>query len=426
MDSETIAALVLLALGMLAYIAVVAAETGVIIGVRERAMREPAESRLDALKRFYHERQVTLSSLALARNLAVVGVTAVAVFLIIEVFGHSWTALLATTLGVLAVVMILQTVPKIIVSRNPQRWQRVLRPFVIAIRFVFRGPALVLEAPAGALSRAWHYGNGHDDSFVEEEILLSELDEASAALEDEERQMIRGVMEMEFRTVREVMVPRTDIESVEVTEGFDRVSEVMVEEGYSRVPVFEENIDNIIGIAHAKEVLKHLAKRDHISNGEHPQLRDILRPAHHVPESKKVHEMLTEMKARQISIAIAVDEYGGTAGLVTLEDLLEEIVGEIRDEYDIEEQPVQLVTPSEVIVDARLPIEELGEMFDVEIEKDQDFDSIGGFIVNELGRMPNVGDQVGIDGIHLKVLSVTGRRVKKVRVTKVGSEAEAK
>src|SRR5207247_1937249 len=149
-----------------------------------------------------------------------------------------------------------------------------------------------------------------------------------------------------------------------------------------------------------------------------PDIKAILRPAHHVPESKKVHEMLTEMKQQQISIAIGVDEYGGTAGLVTIEDLLEEIVGEIRDEYDIEEQPVQLVTPTEAIVDARLPIEELSEMFDVEIEKDQDFDSIGGFIVNELGRMPTVGDQVGIDGIRLKVLSVNGRRVKKVRVTR--------
>jgi CBS domain containing-hemolysin-like protein len=134
--------------------------------------------------------------------------------------------------------------------------------------------------------------------------------------------------------------------------------------------------------------------------------------------------MLTEMKQRQISIAIAVDEYGGTAGLITVEDLLEEIVGEIRDEYDVEEQAVQLVTPNEAIVDARLPIEDLGEMFNIDIEKDLDFDSIGGFIVNELGRMPNVGDQVGIDGIRLKVLSITGRRVKKVRVTKVGSETE--
>jgi CBS domain containing-hemolysin-like protein len=193
----------------------------------------------------------------------------------------------------------------------------------------------------------------------------------------------------------------------------------MVDDGYSRIPVYEENIDHIFGIGHAREVLKRLAR------GEPPEdLRSILRPAHHVPESKRVHDMLAEMREKQISIAIVVDEYGGTAGLVTIEDILEEIVGEIRDEYDVEEQPVQLLTASEVIVDARLPIDDLNEMFDLEIEK-HDFDSIGGFIVNELGRMPNVGDQVGIDGIRLKVLSVAGRRIKKVRVTKVGSEPES-
>jgi CBS domain containing-hemolysin-like protein len=419
-DSETIFAIALLVIGVIALMACVAAETGVIIRVREHAMREPEESRLDALRRFYHERQITLSSLALARNLAVVGVTAVAVFLISDLTGHSWTALLATTLGVLAIIVILQALPKIIVAKSPARWQRLLRPFSTGIRFIFRAPAALLDAPVDALARAWHAYPRNGEGELEEQILLTELDDASAALEEGDRQMIRGVMEMEFRSVREVMIPRTDITALEISEGFDRVAEMMVEEGYSRIPVFEENIDNIVGVAHAKEVLKRLARGE-----REPDLRTILRPAHHVPESKKVHEMLTEMRERQISIAIAVDEYGGTAGLVTVEDLLEEIVGEIRDEYDIEEQSVQLVTPTEAIVDARLPIEELSEMFDLEIEKDLDFDSIGGFIVNELGRMPNVGDQVGIDGIRLKVLSITGRRVKKVRVTRVGSEAES-
>jgi len=417
-DSETAAAIGLLVIGIIALTACVASETGVIIRVRERALREPEESRLDALRRFYHERQITLSSLALARNLAVVGVTAVAVFLIVDQTGHSWAALLGTTLGVLTIIVLLQALPKIIVARSPRRWQRMLRPFVSVVRLVFRAPAALLDAPVDALARAWHAYPTNGEGEIEEQILLSELDEASAALEEEERQMIRGVMEMEFRSVREVMVPRTDITALDIEDGFKAVAEVMVEQGYSRVPVYEENIDNIIGIAHAKEVLKRLARGE-----EQTDLRSVLRPARHVPESKKIHEMLTEMKQRQISIAIAVDEYGGTAGLVTVEDLLEEIVGEIRDEYDVEEQPVQLVTPNEAIVDARLPIEELGEMFDIEIEKDLDFDSIGGFIVNELGRMPNVGDQVGIDGIRLKVLSITGRRVKKVRVTKVGSES---
>jgi len=417
-DEETLAAIVLLAAGIAAFMAVVAAETGVMIGVRERAMREPAESRIDALRRFYQERQITLSALSLARNLAVVGVTAVAVYLIVQGAGHNWPTLTATTLGTVSLIMVLQALPRIIVARNPQRWQALLRPFVMAVRLVLRGPALLLDAPVGALARAWQPRGYQSETELEEQILLSELDEASAALEENEREMIRGVMEMEFRTVREVMVPRTDMTAVEIGEGFDGVVKVMVEEGYSRLPVYEENIDNITGIAHAREILKRLARGERDAD-----LRSVLRQAHHVPESKKVHEMLSEMKRLQISIAIAVDEYGGTAGLVTIEDLLEEIVGEIRDEYDMEEQPVQLLTPDEVIVDARLPIDELNDMFNLEIEK-EDFDSIGGFIVNELGRMPNVGDQVGIDGIRLKVLSVTGRRIRKVRVTKVKAEQE--
>jgi CBS domain containing-hemolysin-like protein len=248
----------------------------------------------------------------------------------------------------------------------------------------------VLDAPIGILTRI--QGKAGNGANVEENILLSELEQAGAALQDEERQMIRGVMEMEFRTLRAVMVPRTDIIAVDVDDGFEKMSEVMVEDGYSRVPVFEDNIDNIIGIAHAKEVLKHLAR-----GGPKPDLRDVMRPAHFVPESKKVHEMLAEMKQKQISIAIVVDEYGGTAGLVTVEDLLEEIVGELRDEFDIEEQPVQLVTASEVIVDARVGIDDLNEMFDTDIRA-EDFDSVGGLIVNELGRMPSVST-VAVNGV---------------------------
>jgi len=186
----------------------------------------------------------------------------------------------------------------------------------------------------------------------------------------------------------------------------------MVEQGVSRVPVYEGDIDHILGIAHAKEMMRHLI------NGEtRPPVRDILRPPHVVPESKRVHELLAEMKQNRVSMAIVVDEYGGTAGLITLEDLIEEIVGEIQDEFDFEEQPVQQVNPNEVIVDGGVGIDDLNEMFDTELPK-QDFDSVGGFIVNELGRMASVGDTVQFDGVSLKVLSVAGRRIKKVRVVK--------
>ena len=416
MDSETLPGLVFLAAGIIAFILVVAAEAGVIAGVRERALREPAESRVEALRRFYHERQLTLSSLTFARNLAVVGVTAIVVFLVLREWNDSWPVLVLTTITIAAAFMLLQAFPRTLVAQDPARWQKALRPFISAVRIAFRLPVLLLDAPMGVVLRTWQRKQAAVAGGAEELILLIEMEEASASLHDEERQMIRGVIELEFTSVREVMVPRTDIVAVEASAGLDQVADLMVEHGYSRMPVYEENLDNIVGIVHGKEIMKHLANKE-----SRPSLRDIMRPPHFVPESKKVYELLTEMRENQISIAIVVDEYGGTAGLVTIEDLLEEIVGEIRDEFDIDEKPVQLLTQDEVIVDARVGIDELSEMFDVQIKKN-DFDSIGGFIINELGRIPSVGDNVQVNGITLKVLSVAGRRVKKVRVTKL-SEA---
>ena len=415
MNSDSIVSLVFLLLGVGVFILVVAAEAGVIAGVRERALREPAESRAQTLRRFYQERQLTLSSLALARNLSLVGVTAVAVFLVLREARNDWLALTGTVVALAVAFMLLQAVPRLVVGQNPERSQRILRPFVEFIRITFRAPVMLLDGPmAIVMRRLQHRGKG--DGNGEEMLLLAEMEEAGAALQEDERQMIRGVMELEFTTVREVMIPRTDIVAVDVDDGFDELARRMVDDGYSRVPVYEENIDHIVGIAHGKEVMRYLAR-----GSRPPGLRDIVRPAYVVPESKNVHELLAEMKDHQLSIAVAVDEYGGTAGLVTIEDLLEEIVGEIRDEFDIEEKPVQLLTANEVIVDARVGIDELNEMFDTDLQKD-DFDSVGGFIVNELGRMPSAGDKVTVNGICLRVLSVSGRRIKKVRVTKAQPE----
>ncbi|MFB3093688.1 MAG: hemolysin family protein, partial [Dehalococcoidia bacterium] len=213
-------------------------------------------------------------------------------------------------------------------------------------------------------------------------------------------------------------VPRIDMVAVDVEDGFSEVAQMMVEKGYSRLPAYEDTVDNVIGVVYAKEVLRHLAR------GTSPvSIRELARPAHFVPETKKIDELLAEMRQQRMSIAIVVDEYGGTAGLVTTEDLIEEIVGEIEDEFDAREQPVQLVTPTEAIVDARVGIDDLNEMFDLRIEK-EDFDSVGGFIFNNLGRMPSVGDEVRVDGLVMRVLTVMGRRIKKVRITKLESSAQ--
>jgi len=416
-DSDLWPGALLLVAGVIAFVALVAAEAGVIAGVRERASREAAESRGDAIRRFYHERQLTLSSLALARNLSLVGVTCIIVFLVIRQWEDSWLALTATALATAAAFMLLQALPRLVVARDPARWQRLLRPIVDFVRVTFRVPVLLLDTPMAILQRRWRRDETESGAEVEEAILLTEMDEAGAALEEGERQIIRGVVEMEFTTIREVMIPRTDIIAAELSEGFEKVAAIMVDRGFSRVPVYERDLDHVVGIAYGKQVLKHLSR-----NGDRVALTDVIRPAHFVPESKKVHEMLAEMRQKQISIAIVVDEYGGTAGLVTIEDLLEELVGDIRDEFDVDEQHVQLITANEGILDARVGIDELNEMFGVAIQKD-DFDSIGGLISNELGRIPSAGDHVQVNGISFKVLSVAGRRIKKVRVKKTEHKA---
>ncbi len=420
MDSDSWLGVLLLAAGLIVFVFVVAAEAGVIAGVRARALEEPVRSRLEALRRYAQERQVTLSSLALARNLALVGVTAIVVFLMLEQAGHSWAALTLAAFVTLFGLMLLQALPRLLVSHNPERWRNVLRPFVSLVRLAFSGPALLLDMPVVLALRWWRARHPQSAGEAEELIRLAELEEASGGLPKEERQMIRGIMEMEETTVREIMVPRIDIVAADVTERFDELARLMVDRGYSRLPVYEEAIDNVVGVVYAKEVLKHLAK------GSCPvSMREIARPPYFVPESKKVGELLAEMRQQRLSIAIVVDEYGGTAGLVTIEDLVEEIVGEIEDEFDTQEQQVQLLSASEAIVDARVGVDALNEMFDLTIEKN-DFDSVGGFIFDHLGRMPSVGDEVRVDGLILRVLSVAGRRIKKVRVVKADGGEVAK
>jgi CBS domain containing-hemolysin-like protein len=187
----------------------------------------------------------------------------------------------------------------------------------------------------------------------------------------------------------------------------------IVESGHSRVPLFDGTIDNIIGVVYAKDLLRFL--RD---GSQTAPVRPLAREASYVPETKKVDDLLHEMQQTRVHVAIVVDEYGGTAGLITIEDLIEEIVGEIRDEYDVEEAMIEEVSDHEALFDARVSIRDVNDTLDLDIE-DEDFDTLGGLLYHELGKVPNVGDEVRIDGAVVTVLSTTGRRVRKVRVTKV-------
>jgi putative hemolysin len=243
--------------------------------------------------------------------------------------------------------------------------------------------------------------------------LIVEQGSQQGVLEAEEEQMISAVMSLSDSKLHEVMVPRIDIVAIDQEASFDDAVTLVLTEGHSRTPLYKDSVDHIVGILYAKDLLRIIA-----AGGPRPRLRDIMRPALFVPESQAVDDLLNELQRRRVHMAIVLDEYGGTAGLVTIEDLLEEIVGEIQDEFDEEEPMKVIVREGEAILDGRADIDEMGELIDpaLELEDDEEYDTVGGFVYHRIGRVPVVGDKVTVDPFTITVVKVIGRRVGKVRV----------
>jgi len=254
---------------------------------------------------------------------------------------------------------------------------------------------------------------------TEEEIHeLMDAGEEEGLINEEENEMIRSIFALRDTVVREIMVPRTDMASVSLNATFRDVLSSIIDCGHSRIPVFDGTIDNIVGLVYAKDLLKCWGLDESAV-----ELRKILRSPYFIPETKNLEELLHEFKKKRIHIAIVIDEYGGTSGLVTIEDLLEQIVGDIQDEYDLEEEWLVEGEDGDAVVDARLPIEEMEEHFGIEIERDK-FDTVGGLIVHLTGRIPAEGEVVEIAAIRLTVLEADERKIKKVSISKRLEKAE--
>jgi CBS domain containing-hemolysin-like protein len=399
------AGIAVLAMSMALVVFVAAAEAGLISisRARVRLMAGQGVPRAGILQRYIQERESLLHALALARNLAILASAALAVAILTFERGHSWFLIAGIIVVALLLIAILEAVPRAIVARSPERWGLRLSPFMGAFKFLFGGAARILDLPVRAVSHR------PVEEEEEEMLRLMELEDDEGDLEEDERRMIRGVFGLEDTTVREIMTPRTDIAAVDTASTIQDVFNVVIERGFSRIPLYEKNADTIVGIVYAKDLFRYLAK------GSMPaKLQDVARPAFFVPESKRVDDLLTDMRKRRVHMAIVVDEYGGTAGLVTIEDLLEEIVGEIEDEYDKVEEQIILESELAAILDGRVSIDELNEIFHIDIEA-EDFDTVGGCVFHLLGRMPAVGDEARVNGLTLHVLSVDGHRVKRVR-----------
>ncbi|HEY4377834.1 MAG TPA: hemolysin family protein, partial [Acidimicrobiales bacterium] len=326
----------------------------------------------------------------------------------------------STLINVLVVFVFVEAAPKTWALQNPERAAlAAARPVVALVGFP---PLRWVSRTLIGVTNVVLPGKGlKEGPWVSEEELLALAGEAAEAnaIDVDERKLIESIIEFGDTVVREVMVPRPDMITVPHDFRVADVMEVVLLNGYSRVPVLGEGIDDVVGVVYAKDLMR--AERD---GRESEAVSDLARPATFVPETKRVAELLREMQAEQFHMALIVDEYGGTAGLVTLEDLIEELVGEIVDEYDVEDARVEPLPGGDVRVNGSLTIDDANDLLECELPEGE-WDTVGGLVFSELGRVAITGDVVEIPGFRLRVDKVQGRRIMRVRLSRVEPEPAA-
>lgn len=360
---------------------------------------------------------------SLAMGILVLRSAATAIFALYS-FAVVWTFAPSTFVGVLlgglvsiGGVVLAQAAGQVWARHSPERLALALAPVGALIESALSPVARGLTSLFRPLVRRWspnrRPSNGGNGGVTESEAPENghETEDLPSEEEEEwERQVIRGVLRLESIAVREIMIPRPDIAGIRLEATLEEAIQLVLHEGYSRIPLYEGTLDTIRGVLYAKDLLAA------VQNEKGARLEELARPALLIPETKRVGDLLREFQTKRVHIALVIDEYGSLVGLVTNEDLLEEIVGEIEDEFTVSEPLVEQISTDEAIVDARAPLKYVSDLFGVELEA-EGFDTLGGLIYHRLGRIPTAGETVTEDGVSLTVLTTAGRRIRRVRVS---------
>jgi CBS domain containing-hemolysin-like protein len=319
-------------------------------------------------------------------------------------------AVAAFFLSLVAFVVLCEHVlPTLIVRRDPERVLDVLLPVFHAVVRPLQPLTSAVIGMMGPRREREAPGNGGGSPNAAAQVAAAEAESAAEVMSEEEgRELLQSIVDFTETVVREVMTPRPDIIAVRADATLADLRVLFREEQYSRMPVYRDSLDNVLGIVYVKDMVA-------VPPGTEPPLTTLMRSAYFVPESKRAAELLKEMQRRQVQMAVVVDEYGGTAGLVTVEDLLEEIVGEIRDEYDVESETVTDEGGGTFVFSGKVSVDEVRDRLGVEIER-EGFETVGGFLLSHLGRMPYVGETFDVEALEFEVLEVERRRITKVRV----------
>src|SRR5260221_3031887 len=375
---------------------------------------EEGDEKAKKIEQLIAQPNVFLSTILVVNNVAVIVASSMATVLALR-FSPNYGELIATILGSLVVLIFCEITPKTAAVQNPLRWARALLNPVRGAVWLLRPIVSLLTAVTNSLVRLMGGQVRHRGPFVTEEELrlLVNVGEEEGVLEEEETEMIRSIFKFADTTVREVMIPRIDMVMLESDATVDEAVDLALQGGFSRIPVYEDTIDNIIGVLYTKDMLRQL-REDHNTL----PIRDLVRPAYFVPVTKKLDDLLREIRQRRIHMVIVIDEYGSVAGLVTIDDLVEDIVRDIRDEYDRHVNLYEQINQYEYIFDAKISIDEFNELMDTDLG-DEDYDTLGGFLYAQLDKIPVAGDTITFKDLTFTVLTTRGRRITKVRVERV-------
>ncbi|MEO6989905.1 MAG: hemolysin family protein [Candidatus Baltobacteraceae bacterium] len=392
--------------------------------LRARALVERGVRGAAAVMHLLDDRNRFLTTILIANTIVLLAADSLATAFLIHL-GIPHAAVWSTAVMTVLLLTFGEIVPKTIAFSKGERWALRVAPTLRVVAWVGNPVVSAFQLVTNALVRVFGVSPSAHGPFVTEEDIrnIVNVGTEQKVLEPDEREMIHSIIEFGDTIVREVMTPRPDVVSVEIESSPRRALDLVIAEGYSKLPVYEQTIDNVVGVVHDRELLIAL------SNGSlsSQPLRSLMRAVTHVPENKRVSQLLREMQRGKFSLAVVIDEYGGTAGLVTMEDLLEEIVGEIRDEHDEgEEEPIRTVGDDEAIVDAGTNIEDVNARLGTHLPHEE-FETIGGLTVGLFGRLPQEGEEIADPEGHvrLRIDRTRGRRILAVRVFTNGKASSA-
>ncbi|OOM16721.1 HlyC/CorC family transporter [Clostridium saccharobutylicum] len=378
--------------------------------IRLRHMIEEGVPGAELVEKLTEDQNKLLSAILIGNNVANIGASSIATMVATNIFGSSGVGI-ATGIMTILILIFGEVTPKSIAKQNPESVSLKVAKFIRFVVVVFKPIVYIFAAISSLVIRILGGNPNESESSITEEELktMVGVSEEEGVLENVEKEMIFNVFEFADQQVKDIMVQRVDIVSIDEEATYDEVMEVIKNEQFSRIPVYNQTIDNIIGFLNVKDLAMVENARENFN------VNKYIREPFYTFEFKKIVELFKEMKKSRNHIAVVLDEYGGTVGIVTIEDLVEEIVGEIEDEYDEEKKSVQVIRDNEYVVEGSVKLHEISELIGVDIDSEE-FDSVGGFMIGELGRMPEEQEEVAINKIKFIAEKIEKNRIKKVRI----------